>query len=94
MEPERNDREILRHGFRLDALDEWRRDATRDLVALRKDVNEMAKSDEFTARMAHEMGLKRAAMFSTGEKVIGGLVGFVMAACAITGVVLQITGSG
>lgn len=86
------DREILRHGFRLDALDEWRRDASRELATLRKDVNEMAKSDEFAARMAHELGLRRAAMFSTGEKVVGGLFALITSVCAIAGVVLQVHG--
>lgn len=87
MEPQGHERELLRLGWRLDALDEWRRHVVDpELGSLRREVNDMAKADEIAAQVAAQITKRRRRMFTTPERVVGLVVGI----CAVSSFVLQV----
>lgn len=75
---------VLRHDWRLEALDRWRAESVDPrLGRLEAQLNEIVKADEIAQRIADATLQARARRFTWGEKATGLLVAAAAVATAV-----------
>lgn len=77
------ERTLLRLGWRLDALDEWRTNTDRRLALLTENVEKLSRADEIAAEVARRVRADRLLVFSVGQKVVAGLIAAAAIATAV-----------
>ncbi len=61
----------LAHGWRLDALDEWRRGVDRELAGCRKDLDGVMTADEMANAVAERLHERSRSTWTKREKLAG-----------------------
>lgn len=76
----------MRHQFKLEALDEWRRETVDpELALLRRDLEELLKADEIADAVAEKMRHTRTVHLTLVQKTAAFVVGAAAVASAIHG---------
>lgn len=94
---EEREREFLRIGWRLDALDTWRKDVDARLGVAEKQLLELVKADEIAEAVADKMNASTALHLSQSQRrwaFAFGALASVGSVAGVVSVVLVATGNG
>lgn len=86
---------LLRIGWRLDALDEWRRETESRLGGIEQQVSELVKADQIAEAIARRMEANKELHLSVAQRywAIGfGVVASLGSIGGIVALILQFTG--